>query len=410
MSNSPFETLSEEQQSLLDRNIREATEINRNCASLREPQEFNKLKRVVERLYATLDMAPPSIYLLDSPMACAYAWGFTPQSVADRWRLFHDEFYTHPLHCPIIDMISDHYSAFERMVGGTISQNMPVSIRQRSVEANFNDLDRVGDTIATAITSVASPMNNTELVGMFSKQIDAYVPDTAIRAAVAKQMPSVKLEKLFLPKEYFRGQHYTKTSYYAAMMELGMPFLGFHKNLISLWQQMNKSSHWWFPFRNTFIVSDRHSALHVDGRGRPHNTQGPAIEYRDGWKLYAWKGIMVPEHIIEQPETITAKGILNENNTEIRRAMVDIIGIEKFILDSNSKAIDEQGEYQLLRVPYLDGGEMIALKMRCPTTAAIYVHTVHPNVTNVEQALAWKRGEDNFAKAAPYREGLLWEK
>ena len=355
-------------------------------------------------------MAPPTIYLLDSPLACAYAWGFTPQSVADRWRLFHDEFYTHPLHCPIIDMITDHFSAFSRMVNGTIQQNMPRGVGVPKWELDYNDLDRVGDTIATAITNIPNPMSNVEYVDMFSKQVEANIPDAAIRAAVAKQKPSLKLEKLFLPSEIFRGQHYTKTSYYQAMADLGMPFLGFHKNLISLWEQMNKACHWWFPFRNTLILSDRHSQLHVDERGRPHSTTGPAIEYRDGWKLYAWKGIMVPEHIIEQPETITAKGILKENNTEIRRAMVDIIGIEKFIVDSKGKTLDEQGEYELLEVPYLDGGSMIALKMRCPTTSAIYVHTVHPSVTNVEQALAWKRGEDNFQKARPYKEGLLWEK
>jgi hypothetical protein len=409
MSSSPFEKLSREQESLLDSHLQGATRVNRNCASLRDPLEFKYLKGVVEKLYATLDLAAPTIYLLDSPLACAYAWGFTPQSVADRWRLFHDEFYTHPLHCPIIDMITDHFSAFTRMVGGTISQNMHHSGISKW-EAGYNDLDRVGDTIATALTSIPNPMGNTEYVDMFSKQVEANIPDTAIRAAVAKQKPSLKLEKLFLPSEIFRGQHYTKTSYYQAMADLGMPFLGFHKNLISLWEQMNKACHWWFPFRNTLILSDRHSTLHVDERGRPHNTQGPAVEYRDGWKLYAWKGIMVPEQIIEQPETITAKGILKENNTEIRRAMVDIIGIEKFIVDSKGKTLDEQGEYELLEVPYLDGGQMIALKMRCPTTSAIYVHTVHPNCTNVEQALAWKRGEDDFAKARPYREGLLWEK
>jgi hypothetical protein len=53
---------------------------------------------------------------------------------------------------------------------------------------------------------------------------------------------------------------------------------------------------------------------------------------------------------------------------------------------------------------------MMALKMRCPTTLAVYVHTVHPECTNIEQALAWKRGEDDFKNARPYKEGLLWEK
>jgi hypothetical protein len=127
MSNSPFEKLSKEQQSLLDTHLKAATASNHNCDSLRDPLEFQYLKSVVEKLYATLDLAPPTIYVLDSPLACAYAWAFTPQSVADRWRLFHDEFYTHPLHCPIIDMITDHFTAFTARLSRSSSRITTIS-------------------------------------------------------------------------------------------------------------------------------------------------------------------------------------------------------------------------------------------------------------------------------------------
>jgi len=193
------------------------------------------------------------------------------------------------------------------------------------------------------------------------------------------------------------------------MSELGMPFIGYHKNLISLWQQMNKACHWWFPYKHALLLSDRPSDLHLDDRGRLHNPKGPAIRYRDGWKLYAWKGILISKNVIEDP--LTVSDILDEDNAEVRRVMVDIFGIDRFVVESKSKTLDKQGEYELLEVPYLDdGGHMMALKMRCPTTLAVYVHTVHPECTNIEQALAWKRGEDDFKNARPYKEGLLWEK
>jgi hypothetical protein len=277
------------------------------------------------------------------------------------------------------------------------------------VRQDYTELERVGELVATAITTTRDPLQNAGLVDMFNREIEANVSDQTIRASLTHPLPR-KMEYLSLPTAIFRGQQYAQTAYYQAMSEIGIPFIGYHKNLINLWQQMNKACHWWFPYKNVLLLSDRPSGLHLDDRGRPHNPKGAAIEYRDGWKVYAWKGILIPKDIVETPEKLTVASILNQDNTEIRRAMVDIFGIDRFVVESKSTVLDKQDEYELLQVPYLDGGHMIALKMRCPTTFAVYVHTVHPQCTNVEQALAWKRGEDDFLRARPYREGLIWEK
>lgn len=404
----PFRKLDPDQRRLMDKHYEAAARTSRNTESLRDPLEQKFIRETVTKLYAGLDLPAPTIYILDSPMACAFAWGHTPQAVADRWRVFHDEFYTHPLSSTIIDVIQDQYDAVERLVDHTITVSM-LSNLSDPIQQKYDDLGRVGDLIATAIGSVEKPYQNKELLDSFIKQVEKNIPNQSIRDSVRRQ-PLPNLERLFLPGDIFRGQHYMRTAYYEAMSDLGMPFNGYHKNLVRLWQQVDKACHWWFPYKHVFIMSDRHSVLHIDEQGRPHNSKGAAIEYRDGWKVHAWKGILIPRDIVEKPESLTVSQILNEGNTEIRRAMVDIFGLDRFVVESNSKRLDRQGEYELLQVPYLNNINMIALKMRCPTTAAVYVHSVHPDCTNVEQALAWKRGEDDFRNARPYKEGLLWEK
>jgi hypothetical protein len=404
----PYTALDAAQASMLDWHLREATLSARNCESMRDPLERKHIGEVVAKLYASLDLPPPTVYILGSPMSCAFAWSHTPQTPADRWRVFHDEFYTHPLSSTLVDVISDGYNAFTRLVDHSISTSMTPML-STPIRQDYTELERVGELVATAITSMENPLQNAELTAMFRKEIEANIDYPAIRDSVQRQVIP-NLTNLFLPTAIFRGQQYAQTAYYQAMSELGMPFVGYHKNLISLWQQMNKACHWWFPYKNVLLLSDRPSGLHVDERGRPHNPKGAAIEYRDGWKVYAWKGILIPKNIVESPEKLTVSDIIGENNTEIRRAMVDVFGIDRFVVESHSKQLDQQGEYELLEVPYLDGGNMVALKMRCPTTFAVYVHTVHPECTNVEQALAWKRGEDDFRNARPYKEGLLWEK
>jgi len=403
----PISKFTPEQTCMLADGIAETLAIGKNTKSLRDSEELASLNQTVGKLYSGLDLQPPAIYILDSPMACAFAWSHTPQTTAARWRVFNDEFYTHPLSSPIVDVISDGYNAFTRLVQLNISTSIRPEL-YNPIHQQYSDFNRVGNLIEQAIVSLERPMQNTSLVESFRKQVNAYISNSAIRDSVSRQ-PVPPLDSLFLPGVIFRGQQFTDTAYFKAMGDLGVPFHGYHKNLINLWQQISKACNWWFPYKHVLILSDRASALHTDERGRPHNSKGPAIEFRDGWKLYAWKGITIPADIVENPQTITAKRIMDENNTEVRRAMIDIFGIDRFIIESDSASLDKQGEYELLEVPYI-GGNMIALKMRCPTTSAVYVHTVHPDCTNVEQALAWKRGEDDFVNARPYREGLLWEK
>jgi hypothetical protein len=404
----PFTTLTREQRKILDDHANAAFRTSRNTDTIRDPLERKYLTEMATKIYAGLDMPTPTIYILDSPMACAFAWGHTPQTVADRWRVFHDEFYTHPLSQPITDIIQDQYNAVRRLVDHNITVGILPTLSAQ-YEARYDELGRVGDLIHTAITSVEKPFQNAELLKIFTSQVEKYIPNKSIQDSVRRQ-PLPNLDRLFLPGEIFRGNHFLTTAYYQSMSDLGLPFNGFHKNLIRLWHQMDKACHFWFPYKHSLIISDRPSVLHVDDRGRAHNPKGPAIEYRDGWKIYAWKDILIPRDIIEKPESITVTQILEEGNTEIRRVMVDVFGLDRFVVESKSKSLDKQGDYELLRVPYLNNVDMIALKMRCPTTAAVYVHSVHPECTNVEQALAWKRGEDNFFNARPYKEGLLWEK
>lgn len=404
----PYRELSQSQRRMLDEHLQAARSSARNTESLRDPKEFKAVQETVTKLYAGLDLPTPAIHVLNSPMSCAFAWAHTPQGVAERWKVFNDDFYTHPLSSPIVDVIADGYNAFTRLVEHSISISITPTLSTPIVE-EYNQLERVGDLLATVITSLEKPMDNAKFVERFAKDVKANISDPAIRNGVQRQ-PVPRLEHLHLPPTMFRGQHYVRTAFYQAMSDLGLPFIGYHKNLISLWQQMNKACHWWFPYRNVILLSDRPSDLHVDDRGRLHNPRGAAIEYRDGWKVHAWKGILIPSNIVENPDSLTVTQILAETNTEVRRVMVDVYGLERFVVDSKSKKLDQQGEYILLKVPYLREGDMIALKMTCPTTSAVYVHTVHPDCTNVEQALAWKRGEDEFRNARPYKEGLIWER
>jgi hypothetical protein len=152
-----------------------------------------------------------------------------------------------------------------------------------------------------------------------------------------------------------------------------------------------------------------------------------AVRFRDGWGVYVWHGITVPSWVIEHPEQISTDKINGEKNAEVRRVMIERYGFERYMLDAGASILDELGEYKLISVPDPAERQMVALKMVCPTTGAVYIHAVAPHLRTVNEALAWKREEEyqdhKFARhgdvylidlnkkgnGTDYFDNLIWE-
>ena len=89
------------------------------------------------------------------------------------------------------------------------------------------------------------------------------------------------------------------------------------------------------------IVCDRPEVLSVDDRTRPHSEVGPSHRWRDGFSLHYWHGVRVPAHVVEQPTLITIAEIRSEQNTEVRRVMIERYGYERYCADADLDLIDE---------------------------------------------------------------------
>ena len=89
------------------------------------------------------------------------------------------------------------------------------------------------------------------------------------------------------------------------------------------------------------IVCDRPEVLSVDDRNRPHSEVGPSHRWRDGFSLHYWHGVRVPAHVVEQPTLITIAEIRSEQNTEVRRVMIERYGYERYCADADLDLIDE---------------------------------------------------------------------
>jgi len=102
-----------------------------------------------------------------------------------------------------------------------------------------------------------------------------------------------------------------------------------------------ESCGWWIPYREVCVLQDRPERVLLNDRGRVHCEDGPAISYRSGLlDIFAIHGVRVPKQVVMEPETLTAQQIKSEPNAEIRRIMIDRLGVGKYVEQTKATVID----------------------------------------------------------------------
>nr|WP_143838088.1 hypothetical protein [Nitrospira cf. moscoviensis SBR1015] len=174
------------------------------------------------------------------------------------------------------------------------------------------------------------------------------------------------------------------------------------------WLVLSEHCGWWQPFEGVVFACEPPMSQTVDDAGRLHNESGPAMMCRDGWPVYAWHGVRVPAWVIERPEDITADKINQEPNSEVRRVMLERLGLERYLRTVDAKRIDahDDGNLWLIEPPTEDDEPLKLLELTNWTdepdgTRKKYIFSVPPDMERVLQAKAWKyRVEDGFYNPA----------
>ena len=186
---------------------------------------------------------------------------------------------------------------------------------------------------------------------------------------------------------------------------LGIKYDEPHNSNLDLWAQVSRSCNWWWPFEGLCFVSDRPELVSWEPSTtaqRLHSLTGPAIRFRDGWEIYAIKGITVDKRVVMTPELLEPWEITDEPNTEIRRIMLERYGFDRYLAAVKATCLDSDTDplgfpRKLLRAD-LSGDESLVMVQVTNSTAEpdgshkLYHLRVPPTVTTVKQALAWTFG------------------
>jgi len=196
---------------------------------------------------------------------------------------------------------------------------------------------------------------------------------------------------------------------------LGISLSSGQQKIVESMQRLLAECGWIFMFENTCIACDRPIKLSLARQSRLHALGDSAIEFSDGYKIYAYHGVTLPEQYGPiHPDNWQAEWLLSERNAELRRILIQVIGYARICEELQAVELDKWAttvgdtylEYTVLGIEAdIDGlferavlfrnnplwrrEDVYLLKMTCPSTGFIHFLRVPPNVRSARDAIRW---------------------
>ncbi len=167
-------------------------------------------------------------------------------------------------------------------------------------------------------------------------------------------------------------------------------------HLAPIWEAVDTAG-WIAPYGRVCGVSARHSVLAFDPQGRLHSPSGPALAFPDGWSLYAWKGVVVPDWMIKGERQITVEMIERQSDPVLRRCMIDIMTPQRFVGEAGAARVSADDTGVLWIKSWADWDRWAAVEVvnGTPEPDGTYKHyflQVPPTVRSAREAVAWTYG------------------
>ena len=164
-----------------------------------------------------------------------------------------------------------------------------------------------------------------------------------------------------------------------------------------IFQSIVRYCGWIYPYDKVCIVCEKPIVLSADSNHRLHAEGTPAVQFADGFSIYAYHGVILPECYGRlHPHQRQSKWVLKEQNVEVRRALIQGITFDRICQELAVTELDSWQEYTLLSIEFDDDFDGVGnpkpvylLKMTCPSTGFIHALRVPPNVRSALEAIRW---------------------
>jgi len=334
-------------------------------------------ERGVRLAYQAADLTPPKYYVwLDSPLAGCYAGVMLDQV----WDQVGDQVWAQ-----VGDQVGDQVWA---QVGDQVGDQVWAQVRNQV-------RDQVGDQVWNQVRNQVGDQVWDQVWNQVRDQVGDQVWNQ-VWAQVRDQVKDQVKDQIYKSIE---GQHDSNwlgfCNFFADVLDISAAKKLEGLNLVA------QNTGWWWAYENVAVLTDRPVALHRDPEHRLHNPKGMAVEYADGFGIWAINGVRVTEQIVIQPETLTVEQITGERNAEIRRVMRQQYGYDKYLAGVGAELIDDDCEWGKLWRAQIEGEDeplcMVEVINSTPEpdgSSKTYFLRVPPDMPTAHDAVAWTFTDD----------------
>lgn len=159
-------------------------------------------------------------------------------------------------------------------------------------------------------------------------------------AWVAKITAGVKPKEFQTTHSYGYGSSESYWIYFYRYFRevLGIQYGEKANSYLNVFDELTKTG-WHYLFEECTIVCDLPLSIVMEN-SVISNEEGPAIEFADGFKVWAIGGHLVTEKIVMAPETLTVAEIKKEENAETKRIMIERFGGSKYLYECGGTIVD----------------------------------------------------------------------
>jgi hypothetical protein len=160
---------------------------------------------------------------------------------------------------------------------------------------------------------------------------------------------------------------------------------------------------WVYPFESIVLICDRPHRRSTNPQQQLHAEGRPAIEYADGFSVYAYRDVRLPQKYGKlYPNQWRAEWLLSEKDHQLRQILMCGIGYDRLMQELPVVELDSWQNYTLFRINApIDLESVYLLKRTCLQTGYLEVNRVPRAVESAREAIAWvdsRCNSDGFAK------------
>jgi hypothetical protein len=107
--------------------------------------------------------------------------------------------------------------------------------------------------------------------------------------------------------------------------------------------RLAENASWWIARENLAIISDLPIHLRMDASTRQHSLNEASMLFGDGFGTYLVHGTPVPEEYVLKRSELTVEQVMGESNQGVRRALMELYGMNRLLKNLNAKEISRVG-------------------------------------------------------------------